>query len=697
MVRCHLFVLLLWGLGSPAYAIMQTAQLDVSGGGQAYSTLLVSQASFGPSLPMGDTQGHRLALPPADNPLMCQNITNPIPKVTDDSFIFIIPRGDCTFEMKTYNAQRLGASGVIIEGSMESRYAMNETTNEVIYPQDKNDYDCAKGRAEIPASALSFPPYSAEVNDPVLSGDVSTNLCLKNSPDHLASCESNACLLTGGNVTNDGMLEACCAWDLHIWLYYDPTMKSLEIEIPAVYATMAQGHELSQLVGATVKMSARPRAAYNLSAILIWMLGVLVAAFASYASAADYHAATKGILSNKQHTGEDIEDQERSALTNGNGTKDGPLMPSSSYGQAEESLELSASHALGFIIMASSGLLILFFFKIYGIVKVMYGFGCSRAMMQVIFLPVFGSVFSRLRIPNRLVYSTNIEDIGDIKTLDVVAGGVSYTLGFTWLFLAFTLRHPETSVFFWVMQDVMGACMCVLFLGTIKLNSMRVATILLMVAFFYDIFFVFVTPLIFKGQSVMITVATSGGPPKADPLWCEKYPDDSNCQGGDPLPMLFTVPRIDDYQGGSSLLGLGDIVLPGLLLSFAARLDAAKQLLAAVSGRSNNSCCSHNSYFGPSVVAYAIGLLMANAAVYLMNMGQPALLYLVPMTVGTISFLGWRRKELMMLWEGPKIIRTADVLLYGPEYEGVPQDEDTQQDAQDDKADANGHASSLVT
>eukprot|EP00547_Thalassionema_nitzschioides_P005059 CAMPEP_0194208276 /NCGR_PEP_ID=MMETSP0156-20130528/6766_1 /TAXON_ID=33649 /ORGANISM="Thalassionema nitzschioides, Strain L26-B" /LENGTH=695 /DNA_ID=CAMNT_0038935207 /DNA_START=236 /DNA_END=2323 /DNA_ORIENTATION=+ len=695
MIRCHVIALFLWALGTPAYAIIQTAQLDVSGGGQPDTTYLVSQASFGPSLPMGDTEGHRLALPPSDNPLMCQNITdaNAIPKVTDNSFIFIIPRGECTFEVKTHNAQRLGASGVIIEGTLESRYTMNETTNEVIYPQDKHDYDCAKGRAEIPSSALSFPPYDAEVNDPALSGDTSTNLCLKNSPDYLASCESNACLLTGGNVTTDGMLEACCAWDLHIWLYYDPSMKSLKIEIPSVYVTMAQGHELHQRIGSTVKMSERPRAAYNLSAILIWMLGVLVAAVASYASAADYHTAFKSIIS-RGNTGQDIEDQERSALTNGNGPKDGPLMASSSYGQPEESLELSAGHALGFIVMASSGLLILFFFKIYGIVKIMYGFGCSRAIMQVIFLPIFGSIFSRLKIRNRLVYNTNIEDIGEITTLDIVAGAVSYTLGATWLYLAFTLRHPDTNVFFWVMQDVMGACMCVLFLGTIKLNSMRVATILLVVAFFYDIFFVFVTPLLFKGQSVMITVATSGGPPKADPLWCEKYPDDANCQGGDPLPMLFTVPRIDDYQGGSSLLGLGDIVLPGLLLSFAARLDAAKQLLAAVSGHSNKTCCSHNSYFYPSVVAYAIGLLMANAAVYLMNMGQPALLYLVPMTVGTLSFLGWRRKELAMLWEGPKIIRTADVLLYGPEYEGIPQDEDT---AQGDKANANQHASNLVT
>ena len=89
---------------------------------------------------------------------------------------------------------------------------------------------------------------------------------------------------------------------------------------------------------------------------------------------------------------------------------------------------------------------------------------------------------------------------------------------------------------------------------------MQVASLLLIVAFVYDIFFVFVTPYVFQ-KSSMITVATSGaGPPKADPLWCEKYPGDADCQGGDLLPMLLTVPRLLDNQGGSSLLGLGDIV-----------------------------------------------------------------------------------------------------------------------------------------
>jgi len=283
-------------------------------------------------------------------------------------------------------------------------------------------------------------------------------------------------------------------------------------------------------------------------------------------------------------------------------------------------------------------------------------------------------------VRDQVVWRTGTEEFGDLTICDFAAFAVAYAIGIVWLFLAFTARNADEIPFFWIMQNIYGASMCIMFLKVIRLNSIYVASVLLIVAFFYDIFFVFITPLIFQ-KSVMITVATSGGPPKADALWCEKYPDDPDCQGGDPLPMLLTVPRLLDYQGGSSLLGLGDIVLPGLLISFAARFDAAKSLLGVMGGGSGSlamHCPEQNyffgcrfcsgGYYGPLVVAYAIGLLMANAAVYLMQMGQPALLYLVPCCLGTMAYIGWRRHELHELWSGPRALRAADAIVYGEEY-----------------------------
>lgn len=56
----------------------------------------------------------------------------------------------------------------------------------------------------------------------------------------------------------------------------------------------------------------------------------------------------------------------------------------------------------------------------------------------------------------------------------------------------------------------------------------QVATVLLALAFSYDIFWVFVSPQLF-GESVMVKVAT-GGDITEDPTFCEKYPDQSGCK-----------------------------------------------------------------------------------------------------------------------------------------------------------------------
>jgi Signal peptide peptidase len=400
----------------------------------------------------------------------------------------------------------------------------------------------------------------------------------------------------------------------------------------------------------------------------------------------------------------------------------------------------------------------------------MYAFGCSNAVIQVVVYPLVSKVLSSTYCNRRERVLWRSADLGDITNWDCLAAFIGYCWGMSWLYMAIFVPHAsDVSTFFWVTQDILGACMCITFLGLIQLNSIQVASILLVVAFVYDIFFVFISPLIFN-KSVMITVATSGGPPSAGPEWCEKYPSDKDCQGGDPLPMLLTIPKLFDYQPGSSLLGLGDIVLPGLLLSFASRLDAAKYLVALAGGTdktrrsrvqrsdvtddleavaegeeqdgvmassvpstqtnssatmrrfgsssnapteasdSNTSvdsyayrdadqvqstlysswwCClcawvsyhcygtsepsagsallfgGGGYYFVPLCVAYAVGLLMANIAVYLMQMGQPALLYLVPCTLGSMCFLGWRRKELHSLWSGPVVLSTADKILSG--------------------------------
>merc|ERR1719320_1653836 len=106
----------------------------------------------------------------------------------------------------------------------------------------------------------------------------------------------------------------------------------------------------------------------------------------------------------------------------------------------------------------------------------------------------------------------------------------------------------------WILQDIICIALVVDIQMTMKVNSLKVASTLLLLAFFYDIFMVFVTPLFTEGTSVMETVALGG-------------------DTGEALPMLLVIPNFRGPFPRMSRIGLGDIVLPGTLVSYCKRFD----------------------------------------------------------------------------------------------------------------------------
>lgn len=92
------------------------------------------------------------------------------------------------------------------------------------------------------------------------------------------------------------------------------------------------------------------------------------------------------------------------------------------------------------------------------------------------------------------------------------------------------------------------------------------------------------------------------------------------------------------------MLGYGDVVVPGLLIMLLRRFDVAMSRGIGVL-----------SYTFWAIVAYVVGILLTDAAlVYNIggSKGQPALLYLVPCTLGTAGVLAWVRGDLPALWRG---------------------------------------------
>lgn len=150
------------------------------------------------------------------------------------------------------------------------------------------------------------------------------------------------------------------------------------------------------------------------------------------------------------------------------------------------------------------------------------------------------------------------------------------------------------------------------------MDSFRTCTVLLILAFFYDIFWVFISPHFF-GESVMATVATTID-----------------------LPMKFTCPTLIHLLNTPilkcSLLGLGDILLPGIMIKYILKFE-----MMLNKGR---------ILFITAIIAYSIGLGICITSLLIYHTAQPALLYIVPCTLIAITVMSYYRNQLDGLWKG---------------------------------------------
>ena len=191
--------------------------------------------------------------------------------------------------------------------------------------------------------------------------------------------------------------------------------------------------------------------------------------------------------------------------------------------------------------------------------------------------------------------------------------------------------------------------------------------------FFYDIYFVFFTPL-------MVTVAT-----KLDV----------------PIKLLFPRPPAPDAPVDAlslAMLGLGDIVIPGMVMGLALRFDLYMHYLRKQKHLSNtDSKKSQNSvqratytkatgqwgerfwtqdqslpenavssspgkqnpvtatkflkpYFTASVIGYLLGMITTLGAMQIAEHPQPALLYLVPGVLGSLWGTAFFRGDIKEMW-----------------------------------------------
>ncbi|RPB26174.1 hypothetical protein L211DRAFT_804901, partial [Terfezia boudieri ATCC MYA-4762] len=217
----------------------------------------------------------------------------------------------------------------------------------------------------------------------------------------------------------------------------------------------------------------------------------------------------------------------------------------------------------------------------------------------------------------------------------------------------------------WIGTNIMGVSFAYGAMQLISPTTFGTATLLLSLLFFYDIYFVFYTPL-------MVTVATSLDVP---------------------IKLLFPRPAPEGSQLDKhplAMLGLGDVVLPGIMISMALRFDfwrwcearKIKESKAAGAEAASGAAFTPSkaqlpvfvkptgtwgerlwncggkdvggifpkTYFFASIGGYVVGMLVTLYVMHVWNHAQPALLYLVPGVLGGVWGTAVVRREVGMAW-----------------------------------------------
>ncbi|KZF20917.1 hypothetical protein L228DRAFT_284827 [Xylona heveae TC161] len=221
----------------------------------------------------------------------------------------------------------------------------------------------------------------------------------------------------------------------------------------------------------------------------------------------------------------------------------------------------------------------------------------------------------------------------------------------------------------WFLTNLMGFGFSYGALQLMSPTTFWTGTLILGALFFYDIYFVFFTP-------IMVTVATSLDIP---------------------IKLLFprpAAPGTDPSKTSLAMLGLGDVVLPGIMIGLALRFDLymhykrkqtrqvkrddgngatspekepdhstlikAKYVCATGgwgerfwvgrSGAASQDGSFSKPYFHASLAGYILGMIATVGVMQIAGHAQPALLYLVPGVLGAIWGTALVRGEIKEMW-----------------------------------------------
>ncbi|XP_065830724.1 signal peptide peptidase-like 3 [Oscarella lobularis] len=299
---------------------------------------------------------------------------------------------------------------------------------------------------------------------------------------------------------------------------------------------------------------------------------------------------------------------------------------------------LDSKQALFLPIGASVSLLMLFyFFDSMQFLFTIFSTVIAGFAVAAVLLPVFQYLFRECPSSNCsgfAIWGRYCECCGPLSLAGIASALVATLVVVTWILTA----H-------WALMDALGFGVCVCMIAYVRVSSLKVSTVLLLGLLLYDVFWVFFSSAIFN-SNVMLDVATKEAENPVSVVINKmnvKSAGKSAPQLSLPGKLIFPS---NNVQGHFAMLGLGDIVMPGLLLCFVMRFDYYK-------AKQDKTTGFKYYYFTIALMGYAVGLLMASIVSEITRHAQPALLYLVPCTLLPVFLLARIQGDLEQMWKDP--------------------------------------------
>ena len=291
--------------------------------------------------------------------------------------------------------------------------------------------------------------------------------------------------------------------------------------------------------------------------------------------------------------------------------------------EVQQASDIKWYHIFYAVIIGSCILVSIYLFKKYILIilNILIGFEswlCVHYATLYFILQIGKKIFSVQK--HKELNHKKCRTLFDMTIYEIASAIISGVL----IMFYFITRH-------WIINDIICFCLAFTSLSFIILKSFMLCFICLFSFFLYDTFWVFYSEKIFK-ENVMVVAATS----IQIPIKIE-------------FPILFSNNPIKNCM----LLGLGDILLPGVVIKYCRRFDLIRQKIRPK--------MKEMSFYIFNILLYFISVALAMIMMFVFNHGQPVLFYISPIFIIGLMTKAYKEKCLSDFWNGLKLRRPKNL------------------------------------